>query len=150
MVSVYTQQFRVSRKIFRPGRPAGFSCREVRPQDRIQTRKAFPSLPRVLERLPNNRSSMMKRMFRSRQSLLALLVCLAVIVLSDAAQAQTRDKYLISAKAGGINFVSGNVTVTRNGATGREQLTEKDNLESGDAVTTGATGRVEVLLNPGS
>ncbi len=89
----------------------------------------------------------MKRRFLSFYCLLALVVCLGAGVT---AQAQTRDKYLISAKAGGINFVAGNVTVSRNGAGGQLSLTEQDNLEDGDLVTTGAEGRVEVLLNPGS
>lgn len=90
----------------------------------------------------------MKRKYLSILSFLALLVCVAG--LSNPAQAQTRDKYLISAKAGGINFVSGNVTVNRKDTSGQQTLTDQDNLESGDVVTTGAGGRVEVLLNPGS
>jgi hypothetical protein len=86
----------------------------------------------------------------SLSSFLALLVCLVAVGLSSPAQAQTRDKYLISATAGGINFVSGNVTVVRQGATRQQSLMDQDNLESGDVVTTGMGGRVEVLLNPGS
>jgi FecR protein len=66
------------------------------------------------------------------------------------AQAQNREKYIISAKAGGINFVTGNVTVQREGEERQQQLTVKDNLWTGDSVATGAGGRVEVLLNPGS
>jgi hypothetical protein len=81
-------------------------------------------------------------------SFLALLVCLAAMVMTS--PAQTRDKYLISAQAGGINFVSGNVMVVRQGGTRQQSLMDQDNLESGDVVTTGMGGRVEVLLNPGS
>lgn len=88
----------------------------------------------------------MKRKWLSVISFLALLVC----ALGSTAHAQTRDKYLISAKAGGINFVSGNVTVNRKGGRTQQSLTDQDSLESGDVVTTGAGGRVEVLLNPGS
>lgn len=66
-------------------------------------------------------------------------------------EAQNREKYLISAKAGGINLVSGNVTVARERNLGlRQALTSTDDLQTGDIVTTGAGGRVEVLLNPGS
>jgi hypothetical protein len=92
----------------------------------------------------------MKRTYLSLSSFLALLVCLAVAGVTNPAQAQTRDKYLISAKAGGINFVSGNVTVVRQGASRQQSLMDQDNLEAGDVVTTGMGGRVEVLLNPGS
>jgi uncharacterized membrane protein YgcG len=79
-------------------------------------------------------------------SALAFLFSLTLTV-----EAQNREKYLISAKAGGINLVSGNVTVAREGNMGRQQaLSPTDDLQTGDVVTTGAGGRVEVLLNPGS
>ena len=65
-------------------------------------------------------------------------------------QAQNREKYLISAKAGGINFVTGNVLVRRQGEKSERALTASDNLWTGDRVMTGAGGRIEVLLNPGS
>ncbi|MDT4955673.1 MAG: hypothetical protein QOJ02_3811 [Acidobacteriota bacterium] len=82
-------------------------------------------------------------------SLIGLALCVSFGVALTA-QAQNREKYIISATAGGINFVSGNVTVQRRGASRQEGLTVKDNLRTGDSVTTGAGGRVEVLLNPGS
>lgn len=57
--------------------------------------------------------------------------------------------YVISAKAGGINYVEGNVSVTRKfGKSGL--LLKSDALEIGDKVSTGANGKVEILLNPGS
>ncbi len=66
-------------------------------------------------------------------------------VLSAAAS----DKYVISAKAGGVNFVEGTVGVVRkNGRSG--VLLKKDDLAIGDRVSTGADGKVEILLNPGS
>lgn len=65
-------------------------------------------------------------------------------------KAQSNEQYTISAKAGGVNSVSGDVTVSRRGATGRRQLTPSDELDGGDVVTTGTAGRVEVLLSPGS
>jgi uncharacterized membrane protein YgcG len=70
--------------------------------------------------------------------------------LAITAEAQNREKYIISAHAGGINYVSGNVTVQHLGEQRQRALTLKDNLRTGDIVTTGAGGRVEVLLNPGS
>jgi len=66
------------------------------------------------------------------------------------AQAQNREKYIISAQAGGINLVSGNVTVLPSGSDRQQSLSSTDDLQTGDIVTTGAGGRVEVLLNPGS
>ena len=64
--------------------------------------------------------------------------------------AQERERYVISAKAGGINAVTGRTGVHAQGSTEWEQLTIKDNLEAGDVVKTGGDGRVEMLLNPGS
>jgi hypothetical protein len=78
---------------------------------------------------------------------LALLLGLG---LMTTARAQNREKYLISAKAGGVNYVAGDVKVLRKGDDRQQSLTETDDLETGDIVTTGAGGRVEVLLNPGS
>lgn len=75
----------------------------------------------------------------------ALLIALGITV-----QAQNREKFVISAKAGGVNLVSGNVTVQRQGKQTQQALTNSDNLETGDLVTTGAGGRTEVLLNPGT
>lgn len=66
------------------------------------------------------------------------------------AQAQGREQYVISAKAGGINLVSGGASVKRRGATEWRNLTSQDSLDNGDLVRTGADGRVELLLNPGS
>lgn len=65
-------------------------------------------------------------------------------------QAQDRSQYVISAKAGGINAVSGEVTATRRGAATSQAVTTQDNLDAGDRLTTGASGRAEMLLNPGS
>lgn len=62
----------------------------------------------------------------------------------------TRDDRLISAKAGGVNFVAGDVKTRRAGGQDWQGVTVKDDLKDGDSVRTGADGRVEVLLNPGS
>jgi hypothetical protein len=64
-------------------------------------------------------------------------------------RAAAGDKYVISAKAGGVNHVSGTVTVARRDKRyGR--LINGDSVEVGDRVATGVDGRVELLLNPGS
>jgi len=61
----------------------------------------------------------------------------------------TADKYLITAKAGGVNEVAGDVTVERNnGLSGR--LLKGDEVQTGERVTTGAQSRAEILMNPGS
>lgn len=84
-------------------------------------------------------------------------ISLFTVLLSGAVFAQgngrassaTRDLYLISAKAGGVNLVEGKVTVAgRNKKSG--YLLKGDVLEIGDRVATGADGKAEILLNPGS
>jgi hypothetical protein len=78
-------------------------------------------------------------------------VCFAVsgMAQDDAFRAAAGDKYVISAKAGGVNVVEGDVTVAR--AAGRSGVLLKgDKLEVGDRVSTGENGRAEILLNPGS
>lgn len=67
-----------------------------------------------------------------------------------AVQAQTREARVVSAQAGGVNFISGLVEVRREGESEWRRLAVTDDLKSGDTVKTGADGLVEVLLNPGS
>jgi FecR protein len=62
----------------------------------------------------------------------------------------TRDKFVISAKAGGINAITGGANVISRGESDWEQLSITDDLNSGDRVRTEGDGRVEILLNPGS
>jgi len=62
----------------------------------------------------------------------------------------TRDKFVISAKAGGINAITGGATVSSRGESDWAQLMITDDLNSGDRVRTDGDGRVEILLNPGS
>ncbi len=89
-------------------------------------------------------------------NLRSVFVLAAGMILSTSliAQQQGRssfaaDKYVISANAGGVNMTEGEVTVAKSG--GRSGLLLKnDKLEIDDKVTTGANGRLEVLLNPGS
>jgi len=59
------------------------------------------------------------------------------------------DKYMISAKAGGVNYTEGDVNVVRSDGTSGA-LVKGDRLEIGDRVSTAGSGRTEILLNPGS
>src|SRR5436190_15026910 len=70
--------------------------------------------------------------------------------LAPLGQAQNRERFGISAKAGGVNTVAGQVWVKRAGQTTEQRLTSEDELASGDVVNTGVWARVEILLNPGS
>jgi hypothetical protein len=70
-------------------------------------------------------------------------------VLVSAGYSQTREKFGISAKAGGVNTVSGSVMVTRTGQK-PQLLSAQDELVAGDVVTTSETSQAEILLNPGS
>src|SRR5690242_6239037 len=79
----------------------------------------------------------------------AVLLAVSVPAQSGAVAAAAGDKYVISAKAGGVNFVSGDVGLVRqSGSSGR--LLKGDRMEIGDRVSTGTEGKAEVLLNPGS
>lgn len=77
-------------------------------------------------------------------SVAALILCCSVLSL-----AQSR-RFVISAKAGGINAVTGQATVHAKGGSDWQQLAITDDLDAGDRVRTGHDGRVEILLNPGS
>ncbi|MDH3528449.1 MAG: FecR domain-containing protein, partial [Acidobacteriota bacterium] len=67
----------------------------------------------------------------------------------EAVAAAAGNLYVVSAKAGGVNFVSGNVTIKRvDGTSG--PLVKGNFVEVGDIVSTGADGRTEILMNPGS
>lgn len=87
------------------------------------------------------------RRFIASLSVIALaLVCAATIN----AQGQSRDLRVISARAGGVNFVSGEARVKHRDGNYWQTLTTKDTLATGDTVETGAASQLEVLLNPGS
>ena len=74
-----------------------------------------------------------------------LVFCCSIVT-----QAQNREKFVISARAGGINAVTGDASVHPRGESDWHQLAVTDDLESGDRVRTALDGRVEILLNPGS
>ena len=96
-----------------------------------------------------------------RTSILKFAVCvISLAICAISIQAQTRDnknnkdenreKFVISAKAGGVNSVIGRVMVLRAGTQVDQPLTAQDSLNSGDVVTTGVGSHAELLLNPGS
>lgn len=87
-----------------------------------------------------------KSLFWQSLFTISLVACFGAI----SARAQTREANFISARAGGVNFVSGKVEVRRSGETAWQKLTAKDDLDDGDVLKTGADGRAEALLNPGS
>ena len=93
---------------------------------------------------------MKTRVFRVLlSSLFITFLGAAVHAQNDTLSAAAGDRYVISAKAGGVNFVEGTVNVARkSGRTG--PLLKGDSLEIGDRVLTGADGKAEILLNPGS
>lgn len=83
----------------------------------------------------------------------AIAVVSAIAVFSAAAFAQARvsssEKFIISAKAGAVNAVVGDVTVEREG--GRtNRLFKGDEVQAGEIVSTGTDGKAEILMNPGS
>ncbi|HEX8247972.1 MAG TPA: FecR family protein [Pyrinomonadaceae bacterium] len=97
-----------------------------------------------------------------KQGFLRIFVLSAIgllfIAANASAQQTEREKravnaassiYVISAKAGGVNFVEGKVAVARNAAKSG-YLIKGDELEIGDRVSTTADGKAEILLNPGS
>ena len=73
----------------------------------------------------------------------------ALVAFATFAQGQNRERFGISAKAGGVNAVTGRVSVKSTGQKSR-LLNSRDNLASGDIVTTSLGSQVEVLLNPGT
>jgi len=84
-----------------------------------------------------------------------------ILFISTASWAQDRkalprsemDKYVVSAKAGVVNLIEGEATVARvlpfDVPEEPRALISGDELKSGDVVTTGTNGRVEILLDPG-
>jgi hypothetical protein len=87
-----------------------------------------------------------------RISNLATLFISTIILLACAITcvAQNREKFVISAKAGGINAITGQASIHGKGESDWQQLMITDDLQAGDRVRTDSDGRVEILLNPGS
>jgi hypothetical protein len=80
----------------------------------------------------------------------ALFVAALILSLPLISHSQNREKFVISARAGGVNAVTGRATMRPHGNSEWQLLTIKEDLETGDVVRTGLDGRVEMLLNPGS
>ena len=90
-----------------------------------------------------------KLVLGSLVGMLMAMCALAVVAQQSRLTGVTGSQYLISAKAGGVNMVAGTVTIMRKDGTAG-QLVAGESMEIGDRVTTGADGRAEILLNPGS
>lgn len=90
--------------------------------------------------------------------LVGALLSFAFALPITAQNGQKRDKvspaqeqlYVVSAKAGGINHASGAVHVKRDGSGQTQILAKGDELGDKDQVNVGETGKIEILLNPGS
>ena len=89
----------------------------------------------------------MKRISNLLSLLISSVILLALAVTSVA---QNREKFVISAKAGGINAITGQASMHGRGEVDWQQLMITDDLQAGDRVRTANDGRVEILLNPGS
>ena len=94
----------------------------------------------------------MRKTFQPLHSFVAAITLVAAVCGIGVAQSARdgQNRFVISAKAGGVNAVTGRTGVHSKGSSVWEQLTIRDNLEGGDVVKTGLDGRVEILLNPGS
>lgn len=78
-----------------------------------------------------------------------LLFSSFVFAQDDKIVSAAGDTYIISAKAGGVNYTEGKVSIVRkDGKSGL--LLKSDKIEIGDKISTGADGKAEILLNPGS
>ncbi|HKV40369.1 MAG TPA: FecR family protein, partial [Blastocatellia bacterium] len=91
------------------------------------------------------------RLLRSGLSVVGVLA-LASVVLAQSRQPislQEQRKMIVSARAGGVNLVEGDVTA-KSGDADWALLVAGDELKSGTSVRTGANSRAEILLDPGS
>ncbi len=86
---------------------------------------------------------------RNPKYIVIMSAALLCAMLPSLAAAQNRERFGISAKAGGVNTVVGRVRVTRKGQQ-PQVLTSTDNLAVGETVTTASSSNAEILLNPGS
>jgi len=96
---------------------------------------------------PGRIKNMKTRLFRVNALIATIFMSVAATVAQTDVSAT--DKFVISAKAGGVNAVIGDVTVERSG--GRMgRLFKGDEIQVGERVVTGADGKAEILMNPGS
>ena len=68
-------------------------------------------------------------MRNARIVLISLLAVASVISLASSGQAQNREKFVISARAGGVNAITGGATMRAQGNTEWQQLTITEDLE---------------------
>jgi hypothetical protein len=80
-------------------------------------------------------------------SLVAVALVLSAVLV---ASGQNREKFVISAKAGGVNSISGHTEVRSAASADWQLLNVTDDLRAGDDVRTDRDGLVEMLLNPGA
>jgi hypothetical protein len=99
------------------------------------------------DRRSNQKETVMKK---ALISLIPLLAAFIIVAFPFSTTAQNREKFVISAHAGGVNAVTGRAALRTQGNNDWQQLTIKEDLARGDVVRTGLDGRVELLLNPGS
>ncbi len=93
----------------------------------------------------------MKKNLSAVVSIFAIFLAFSTITFAqeDRGASTSVSKYVISAEAGGVNFVDGRVAVTRK--VGRSGLLLKgDSVKVGDRVSTETESKAEILLNPGS
>lgn len=77
-------------------------------------------------------------------------VCASLaLAQTNALRSAAGDKYLISAKAGGVNYVEGGVTL-RDAAGRMTRMIKGNYVDVGERLETTSDGRAEILLNPGS
>jgi hypothetical protein len=111
--------------------------------------RAIISLPRPeLETCSELRKDSMRKV--SITLIASVVVSVSYFYFPSTIRAQNREKFVISARAGGVNAVTGRAAMRPHGNSEWQQLTIKEDLETGDIVRTGLDGRVEMLLNPGS
>ena len=93
---------------------------------------------------------MTKRIFKIfALSAFSLLMASIALAQSERYASAVSDLYVISAKAGGVNYIQGKVAVSKNNSRSG-YLVKGDRVEIGEKVSTGTDGRAEILLNPGS
>ncbi len=88
---------------------------------------------------------------KSIRTIIGLFIVAVVASISVSAQrgTTTASDYVISAKAGGVNYIEGSVARLPLGGSG-QRIGQGESVEVGDRISTAADGRAEVLLNPGS
>lgn len=90
-------------------------------------------------------AEMGKRLNFTVVTMLAVFACVTSVTLAQT----TAERYVISAKAGGINLVEGNAQVLT--ASGHTMSAIKGgSVRDGEAIKTSMDGKAEILLNPGS